>query len=462
MRVDGRRSTAVTLLAFVGSLLVLPGTALGRVAGIASSGFGPLGCNQCHNGGSTPAVALEGPTEVLPGSTNEYTLTIVETGSQNRGGLNVSTGEGTLSLGGTFLDNTRIIVGLAGRDEITHTGPKAANELGLVEFSFLWTAPDAPASVVMVAWGNAVNGNTAPAGDQADSASLDILATDGEFTPTPIGDATPTPTPAVCATELVPPDPALVSDADQRKCQDAIGKAGLAYVSGALKAMQGCLLKFQKGKLSGDPTELCVGAWDIPPTDGKTAAKVAKAEAKARKFLTKKCTDDFLAGLDSCSVTLDGLETCLITERASLVRWAITDQFGTLFPAGNKGEQKCQKVIASESRKFLSANLKAIQKCLSARNKSGSTSDAATLCLGSVAEGAFVSPTDTKAAAAISKAEGKLRSKVGASCTDGQVAALDPCGNDVSSLGECLVCTNRALAYDATRGAYGDAAAAQP
>lgn len=167
--------------------------------GIATTSF-PVpaqACNFCHGGGTTPTVTLAcvdcggGPPVVLPLSTHEFKLTVVEVGLQNHAGLNVSSPDGTLALGGGASANTRTITGTGGRAEITHTAPKAAAG-GMTEFSFLWTAP-ASGSATLTGWGNAVNFTGSTAGDAASSAAL-VVSISGD-TPTPTDTPTATPEP---------------------------------------------------------------------------------------------------------------------------------------------------------------------------------------------------------------------------------------------------------------------------
>jgi hypothetical protein len=147
--------------------------------GVTTLSFGPSGCNQCHVGGETPIVKLDGPTLVAPGSTHEYTLQVNAVGSQNDAGLNVSAPAGVLATGGSDAANTQVLAGAGDRDEITQTTAKEAVD-GVVTFTFLWTAPPSGA-VTLTAWGNAVNGNFKRSGDRAATTDLTIA----------VGDATP-------------------------------------------------------------------------------------------------------------------------------------------------------------------------------------------------------------------------------------------------------------------------------
>jgi hypothetical protein len=185
--------------------------------GIASTSF-PVpaqGCNFCHGGGLAPTVTLEcvdcggGPPVVLPLSVHEFKLTVFEIGLQDHAGLNVASLLGTLATGGALAAGTQAVTGAGGRQEITHTAPKAATG-GLAEFSFLWTAPAAPGVALLGAWGNAVNASGTTAGDAAAAVGLNVTVAGDTPTPTDTPTATPelpTPTPTPPADCPATPDP---------------------------------------------------------------------------------------------------------------------------------------------------------------------------------------------------------------------------------------------------------------
>ncbi len=169
--------------------VLVPPSADAFSMGISTQQFGMSACNQCHLGAAAPAVTLSGPTTVSAGSTNEYLLTI--TTPLAAGGLNVSALDGAFATGGSDPAGTQAIAGSGGRDEITHTAAKAA-AAGSITFSFLWTAPLSFVSTDLVAWGNAVDGNSQTSGDQA---AFDILSVMNADTPSPSPTATATPLP---------------------------------------------------------------------------------------------------------------------------------------------------------------------------------------------------------------------------------------------------------------------------
>jgi hypothetical protein len=436
-------------------LILLPKLALAYSTGITSNFF-PIpanGCNFCHTGGTIPTVELLGPTNVSPGSTNEYTFRIFEVGSQSHGGLNASIALGTLGIGGAFSSGTQASLNMmSGLDEITHTMPKAAAG-GMVEFSFLWTAPGSFTDATLTVWGNAVNFNSSTGGDGAAAAAL-LISSGAAGTPTSTPTVTPTatPTPTIenpCDADLAPANPASISDTDLRKCQAMLAKAGGLYAKKMMRAVQKCMSSYQKGKLIGpDPVTLCrgtlVGSAYTAPTDQKTADKIAKVDSKLRGLLQKKCTDSLVAQLDSCATTVGDLEDCVIEDHWQTVDGLLQVEFGNLFPSPDSTEQKCQKTIATEGYKFLTKSLKASQKCLDKRSKNGVGGDGAALCIGSVTSGTYTPPTDAKTAAKITKAESKLREKIERKCDSTALAGLDSCATDPMPESDCTVCSHRA------------------
>ncbi|RPI75362.1 MAG: T9SS C-terminal target domain-containing protein [Ignavibacteriales bacterium] len=114
------------------------------------------GCS-CHSevNSSQVNVVIEGPDQLITGETAEYSVRI-SGGPLTRGGTNVAVTAGNLQPGAGMQK-----VG----QEITHTSPKepAGDE---VVFSFMYTAPNNPATVTMYANGNSVNFSGTEFGDQ--------------------------------------------------------------------------------------------------------------------------------------------------------------------------------------------------------------------------------------------------------------------------------------------------------
>ena len=448
----GERSRSIVWLVAAAALLGCARPTSASSGGIASTVFNAAGCPLCHGGGTPPSVVLSGPTAVAPGSTAVYTLTIFGSDAQNFGGFNVAAPLGALSTGGPFALGTKTVTGVLGLIEITHSAPKQGDFLNAVEFSFRWAAPPAFTSVTLRGWGNAVNHNGLPSGDSAVLSTLEVLSSAAN-TPTPASTATPTATPTpsvapvVCG-DAAPLKPALLTDPAAQVCQAAMAKAAALYVKKDLKAVQSCLKVFQKGDATGDPIGLCAGtAAAVLPADGKTAAAIAKAQAKARAVLAAKCPAAALAPLDACADSASALATCFLVEHRQRVLDAVATEYGVVVPTTDRDAQKCQAAIGNAARGYVATALVAGQKCLAARNAAGSAGDGAALCVGSVTGNAFIPPLDAKAAAAVAGAGARLAKAIHRKCDDVALSALDACGaNQVGALA-CLLCTHRTSVF---------------
>jgi len=212
----------------IGASILIAVTVLGAAHGASAFSFGQtsdqfipnaaLGCNNtnCHSGGTKPTVSLTGPTSVLPGSTNIYTLTINNPATQPRGGLNVAAPGGIFSTGGSDAAQTQTLAnGKTGALEITHLGPKSAVS-GVTTFTFQWTAPNSFTSVTLTGWGNAVNFDHTSKGDAASVSSLVVSNGAQAPTSTPSPTATPAPptvtaTPTRTATRPPTPSPTVTA-----------------------------------------------------------------------------------------------------------------------------------------------------------------------------------------------------------------------------------------------------------
>jgi len=429
------------LVGWLAAAALLPATAWGYPGGVASNQFGPSGCNSCHATGDVPTVVLSGPTTVDPGATAEYTLQIFSDASQHYGGLNTRATAGELSTGGADAGQTRTIVGAGGLTEITHSAPKAGDMSDVITFSFHWTAaPDFSSSATLTAWGNAVNNNGNTLGDAAAMTTLTISSS----------------APDACGSRT-PLNPPLIGDSAAQACEKTIAKAGGLYVKKTLKAVQKCLKTWQAGSAPDDPIALCAGsaAAAIAPTDAKTADTFAKAESKLRGQVAAKCEDTQVAALDACSSTEAGLENCLLATHRQAVATAVSSEYGSPPHSTDKDLLKCQATIAKQTAAFLTSYIKASQKCLDTRNADGTPADGAAACIGAVSSGEQVPPTDAKVAAAIAKRAASLVGKISDACSDGQVAALDACGDSQADLNACLQCTHRGLVFDLLADQYG-------
>jgi len=192
----------------------------------------------------------------------------------------------------------------------------------------------------------------------------------------------------------------------------------------------------------------------VAPADGKAAAAFTKAASKLRGLVTAKCSDTAVAALGLCAATAAGLGDCLLATHHQAIVDALAHQYGNLEPSADPDVRKCQAAIGKNVAGYLSAYLKASAKCLDQRNKSATPGDGAELCIGAVS-GSFVPPTDARVAEALLKATGKLSAKVSSACSEDGVAALDACAGNKADLIDCLVCSQRRLAFDLLGSQYG-------
>ncbi len=144
---------------------------------------GGADCTDCHDGGTVPTVSISGPTTVDVGTTNTYTLTITgaQSGSNPRGGLDVSATSGTLvSIGG---QGTAISAG-----ELIHSTAKQFAGAGSISWNFQWTAPGTAGSATL--YGAGLSGNGSGTGnDGTDTSSLAITVQEPIVNQPPDADA---------------------------------------------------------------------------------------------------------------------------------------------------------------------------------------------------------------------------------------------------------------------------------
>jgi parallel beta-helix repeat protein len=252
-----------------------------------------------------------------------------------------------------------------------------------------------------------------------------------------------------------------VMDEPTSACQEAIAKAGFTYLKKHTRAVGKCLRDFQSGKITGpDAATVCRGtSLASPPTDESTAKKLARAVDAGNNKITAKCTDPIVATLDLCASTVSGL-SCVFDEHFATANAAVQAQAGTLAPSGDPGQQACQAAIVREGGKFLTAEVKAIQKCMKDRQAAcGDPLQALTRC---IARREVVTSTEETLETKHAKNRDKLETKLAKFCNDGQVAASDACADTVADLGTCLECNHSSGAESAIADQYRAVRAANP
>jgi MYXO-CTERM domain-containing protein len=143
----------------------------GGMTGVSVSGCGGAGC---HGPSSiSTSVRIEGPTAVVRGSMNTYTLVITNMGFlQDSAGLDISATSGTL---GTAAEATQTQLRSG---EVTHSARIAGTPSGEWRIAFRWSAPAAAGAATINAAANATNSNFSAGGDQWNTGSLMITVTD--------------------------------------------------------------------------------------------------------------------------------------------------------------------------------------------------------------------------------------------------------------------------------------------
>lgn len=134
-------------------------------------------CNQCHSGGTTPTVTINGPASLAAGASAEYTL-VVSTG-QTRAAGGVAATDGVVLTPGTGLRDSF--------GEMVQNAPLAVSG-GQATFRFTVKAPASGTTLRLWAVGLAANNNGSTSGDKAAQVTKDVTITGGA---TPKPDAGP-------------------------------------------------------------------------------------------------------------------------------------------------------------------------------------------------------------------------------------------------------------------------------
>lgn len=122
----------------------------------------------CHDQSGQTTLTLNGPANVNPGTTADFSFVIAHP-NNGYGGFNLSI-RNTQGAAGTITAGAGT---QAGGGEITHTEPKQA-AAGQVTFNFQWTAPAQHGTYTVYGAGNAVNYNQQPTGDAYNTMSTTV------------------------------------------------------------------------------------------------------------------------------------------------------------------------------------------------------------------------------------------------------------------------------------------------
>jgi spore coat protein CotH len=253
----------------------------------------------------------------------------------------------------------------------------------------------------------------------------------------------------------------------KRACQEAIAKAGLDLIKRRMQMVQRC----RDGLNEGRPLVFADGP--TPVTDPQdcgdeqgVAEGTAKAVAKARALLTRRCKAPLVASLPTCGdsvdelISADGQTGCLRDSQLEAADDMTSAAYGA--PATNAKALRCQKGIARAGLAYATKALKAEQTC---RNRvNGYRTDLfvdenGTRGLASSADCANEWETSTAIARFGQKARAKIASR---GCDAPTLAALQMCATtvdgliDTSGTAGCLITTHDSGRLQAVRKQYCD------
>jgi parallel beta-helix repeat protein len=106
------------------------------------------------------------------------------------------------------------------------------------------------------------------------------------------------------------------------KCVASLNKAGVKYVTDALKIVNKCIAKQIKDQVAGDLVPICVGQYVggvfQPPTDEKASEKLAGLATKIEETLATKCVnpESYVSTVFACpgATSLADLQQCVLCE----------------------------------------------------------------------------------------------------------------------------------------------------
>jgi hypothetical protein len=235
--------TDALVFGYIAALVL--GLALGlltSVAGAVSTGIvgnsGKQGANcvDCHDGGTVPAVRLEGPQRVYAEALATFRFVVQsQSARQQLAGFNVAASSGGLEpLRG---DGAHLEAG-----ELTHDAPKPANASESA-WTFTWRAPAAAGNETIFAAGLSANGTGTRSGDESALLELDVSVDDGPRPGDADCDGALSAADIVALVDLLPASAAGECDLADADCDGAVDERDLAVLNAALfdsPAVTGC------------------------------------------------------------------------------------------------------------------------------------------------------------------------------------------------------------------------------
>ncbi len=243
---------------------------------------------------------------------------------------------------------------------------------------------------------------------------------------------------------------------DGEKCHAAILKSVGKFLKTKLGTESKCLAK-------NEPV-LC--------PDAKGQSKIQKIALKSQDSIAKACEDDTaqaaLGGFYGLATAHENIiGQCVLGQNAVLADLFLGITHGVPGDLLKSSSEKCGKTVAKSSVKFLTGISKATTKCLGKVAVDGAT------CVGSRVAGAWVDPTDVKAAKGYSKAREKLAKDINKKCSDipgkqlaegelGFLISMRSCAGTSTTQGliDCLSCTGENTWLGMLDQVYNESAAA--
>lgn len=127
-------------------------------------------CGSCHDDGTAPVVAFEGPARFAADTVAQFRF-IVRSQAERQpfAGFNVAASDGVLRIHAE--ENARVEL-----NELTHNVPEGNDEAGEASWTFEWCVPTG-GELQLFGSGNSVNGNGTRSGDAASEAELEVRVT---------------------------------------------------------------------------------------------------------------------------------------------------------------------------------------------------------------------------------------------------------------------------------------------
>lgn len=194
LRTGSLAALAAMLSAFWTSAALAHSGGMSGASGMDNGYF----CRNCHAGGTTPTLDLEGPSVMGLDSTALFRFTVSShSATQIAAGIDVAASAGNLDT--VANQGTILLLG-----DVTHSEPKLNDANGQASFEFTWRAPATAGTYTLYAAATSVNLDGKRTGDAAQRMTFDIHV--GIDTPTPTQivapsatvTATPTEVPSTC------------------------------------------------------------------------------------------------------------------------------------------------------------------------------------------------------------------------------------------------------------------------